>query len=227
MTKIILFPYAGSLGLAYNQWVKPLKRGFEVHRICYTELKEGCRNYQCSTWDELTDLMFRKVSRLVKDGDYIFFGHSMGSRAAYEMYKKLYEYNMPLPEKMILSGCQALNHPVKNPEDSTEEQFRNEYISLGGISEEVLACDELAELAFTELRKDVMLLKDFSFEYVPVQCPVVVLNGSKDTISSKEEWENLLQREVEWKLYSGKHFFIYDYQDEIIENLLAYAEWEN
>lgn len=226
MTKIILFPYAGSLGLAYNQWVKQLKKRFDVYRINYTELKKGYRNYECKNWNELVELMYQKVSELIVDGDYILFGHSMGSRAAYDMYKRIYQNNLPLPKKIIFSGCKSLNHMTESPENVPEQQFRQEYIDLGGISDEVLACEELAELAFHELKKDIMLLKDFSFEPVPVMCPVTVWNGEKDKISSEAEWEELLGKEVEWILYSGKHFFIYDHQDELIDNLLLYAEQE-
>ena len=223
MTKLILFPYAGSLGLAYNQWMKSLRTKFDATRIVYTDLKEGKRNYECASWEELMELLFQKVSQIVTDDDYIFFGHSMGSRAAYEMYRRILKENMPLPKKIILSGCQSLEHMTTDPDLLTEEKFRKEYIELGGISDEVLACEELAELAFAELRKDVKLLSQFRYVKTSVKCPVTILNGELDKISTKEEWEELLGKEVEWKLYSGKHFFIYDHETEIVDKLLSYA----
>lgn len=222
MTKLILFPYAGSLGIAYNQWVKQLKSSFEVHRIVYTSLKEGVRNYECTSWNELMDLLYKKIEVLAEDEDYIFFGHSMGSRAAYEMYKRLWENGKPLPRRIILSGCEILSKITKDPDLLNEQEFREEYINLGGISDQVLACDELADLAFADLRKDVKLLSQYRFKPVPMKSSVTVLNGDLDNISSKEEWDELLGTEVEWKLYKGKHFFIYDHEQEIFNELLSY-----
>lgn len=223
MTKLILFPYAGSLGIGYNQWMKQLRTKFEVHRITYTELKEGIRNYNCTSWEELISLTYEKILPIMKEGDYIFFGHSMGGRVEYEMYKKAVENNLPLPKQMIVSGCRVLSVPVKDPRLQTEQEFRDEYIELGGLSDEVLACKELADLAFEDLKKDAILLSEFRFSPIKVDVPVVILNGSKDKRSTKEEWEELFRCPVDWKLYEGKHFFIYDHQDEILEQLMALA----
>lgn len=222
MTKLILFPYAGSLGLGYNQWTKQLQNSFEVHRIVYTNLKEGVRNYDCTSWNELMDLLYKKIEILAENEDYILFGHSMGSRVAYDIYKRLWENGKPLPKKIILSGCRILSRITEDPDLLNEQEFRDEYIEMGGISEEVLACDELADLAFAELKKDIKLLSQFRFIPVPIESSVTILNGDHDSFSSKEEWDELLDTEVEWKLYKGKHFFIYDHEQEIFNDLYSY-----
>ncbi|SES70403.1 thioesterase II family protein [[Clostridium] polysaccharolyticum] len=223
MTKLFLFPYAGSLGLGYSQWVKKLKNNYDIVRIVYTDLKEDRRNYRCSSWDELVDLVYKKVANSITDDDYIFFGHSMGSRMEYELYSRLYQNNLPLPKRIIFSGCRKLSVKTKDPRECSEREFREEYISLGGISEEVLACEELADMAFEDLKMDVELLSQFQFVPVPMKCPVTIWNGNLDKISLKKEWEELLGCQVEWKLYMGKHFFIYDQEEEIIQELISYS----
>ncbi len=223
MTKLILFPYAGSLGLGYSQWMKKLNKKFDVRRIVYTDLKEGQRCYECRSWNELIDLLYKKISQMVTDDDYILFGHSMGSRAVYEMYRRLWENGMPLPKRIIFSGCQSLDHTTKDPREQSEQEFRDEYVALGGISDEVLACEELSELAFTDLKKDVILLSQYRYVKVPIMCSVTVLNGDHDKKSSREEWSDLLGVDVEWELYSGKHFFIYSKEEEVIDKLLSYG----
>lgn len=224
MTKLILFPYAGSLGIGYNQWLKQLNERFDIYRITYTELKPGLREYNCHNWEELCELLFEKIKDIVKDGDYVFFGHSMGSRTEYEMYRRIVKNQLPLPKKIYFSGCTVLTKPTKDPSQLAEEEFREEYIKLGGISDEVLACKELADLAFADLRKDVQLLSQYRYEPVEMKCPVTVLNGDKDNYSSKENWEDVLGCKVDWKIYNGKHFFIYDHQDEIFKDLFSLTE---
>lgn len=224
MTKLILFPYAGSLGIGYNQWLKQLKERFDTYRLNYTELKPGLREYNCHNWEELCELLFEKVRDIVKDGDYVFFGHSMGSRTEYEMYRQIVKNQLPLPKKIYFSGCTVLTKPTKDPSLSSEAEFREEYSKLGGISDEVLACKELADLAFAELRKEVQLLSQYRYEPIEMKCPVTVLNGDRDKYSSKESWEEVLGCNVDWNIYNGKHFFIYDHQDEIFRDLFSLTD---
>lgn len=217
--KLILLPYAGSLGLAYNQWLKALREKYELYRINYTSLKPGVREYECSTWDELCELLFEKIRGIVTDEDYIIFGHSMGSRAAYEMYLRIVESGMPLPKQIIFSGCKVLTELHKDPTNVPEDEFRQEYIDLGGISEEVLACEELADYTFEDLRKDISLLCHYQYKPAKIACPVMVLNGEDEAHSSKEEWEDIVGHEVEQIIYPGKHFFIYDEENDILNNV--------
>lgn len=224
MTKLLLFPYAGSLGLGYTQWLKPLAKKFEVHRIVYTELSDEKYDYSSLDWESLIDIVFEEIAEIIKEGDYVLFGHSMGSRVIYDIYRRILANQLPIPNEIIFSGCRTLEYRTKTPDLYTEQEFRDEYISLGGISDQVLECKELADLAFDELRKDVKLLSQYRYVPVEMKCPVTVLNGERDKISSKEEWETLLGTEVDWKLYKGKHFFIYDFQDDIIEELYSLAK---
>ena len=200
--KLILLPYAGSLGIAYNQWVKTLREKYELYRIDYGKLKAGVRNYECSSWTELCELLFEKIKEIVTDDDYVIFGHSMGSRAAYEMYLRIVENDMPLPRRIIFSGCTVLNKLHKDPMEMPEEKFREEYIALGGISEQVLECQE-----------------QYQYKPMHMKCPVMVLNGEKEEYSTKEEWEALLGCQVEQRFYPGKHFFIYDTDNDILNDV--------
>ncbi|MBR3772322.1 MAG: hypothetical protein IKL07_08635 [Clostridium sp.] len=217
--KLILLPYAGSLGLAYNQWTKSLREKYELYRIDYTKLKAGVREYECKSWMELCELLFEKIRDIITDDDYILFGHSMGTRAAYEIYDRLVENDMPLPKQIILSGCCVFTKPSEDPIGMPEEIFREKYIKLGGISDQVLACKELADYTFEDLRKDVHLLSQYQYKPLKITCPVMVLNGEQEEFSSKEEWEALLGCEVEQRFYPGKHFFIFDEENDILNDV--------
>lgn len=217
--KLILLPFAGSLGLAYNQWAKPLRNKYELYRIDYTKLKPGVRNYDCSSWTELCDLLFEKMKEIVTDEDYVIFGHSMGSRAAYEMYLRIVENGMPLPRQIIFSGCTVLSEGHRDPMGMPDDAFRKDYISLGGISEQVLKHKELADLTFDELKKDIHILSQYEYRPMHMKCPVMVLNGEEEARSSKEEWEALLGCQVEQRIYPGKHFFIFDKENDILNDV--------
>lgn len=217
VTNLVLFPYAGSLGLAYNAWMKRLRNDFLVSRIDYTGLNREHRYYECRSWEELCDRCYEKLMDLNLDEDTIFYGHSMGARMQYEMYKRLLAEHRPCPSKIIFSGCESLKKITNDPYKDSEEKFRQEYIEMGGISDQVLACQELAELAFEALKKDVYLLSQFRFEPVKMNCQVTILNGMEDDYTTKEEWEDTLDCKVSYKMFEGKHFFIYDYEDDVLD----------
>lgn len=225
MKKLILLPYAGSLGIAYTKWSKVLSERFELYRVDYNRLYPGKNYYEPSSWNELVELLMKKVQSITTDGNYIIYGHSMGVRMAAVIYYEMKKKGLPLPEKLILSGCRLLSEKTKNPDEEGKEKFRKEYIEMGGISEEVLANDELAELTFEALEKDIRLLSKYNYENykTKIECPVSILNGSKDTISTKEDWEELLGIPVEYHVYEGKHFFIYEHEKEILEYLSGHA----
>lgn len=225
MKKLILLPYAGSLGLAYTKWVKVLSERFELYRVDYNRLYSEKNYYEPSSWNELVELLMKKIQSIIVDGNYIIYGHSMGVRMAVVIYYEMKKKGLPLPEKLILSGCELLSKKTKNPDEEGKEEFRKEYIEMGGISDEVLANDELAELAFEALEKDIRLLSQYDYEdyKTKIECPVSILNGRKDKISAKEDWEELLGIPVEYHVYEGKHFFIYDHEKEILEYLSGHA----
>lgn len=225
MKKLILLPYAGSLGLAYTKWVRPLSGEFDLYRIDYNRLHPEKNYYEPSSWVELVELVMRKIESIVTDDNYIIYGHSMGVRMAAVVYYEMKKKGLPLPEKVILSGCELLSEITKDPDEQGKKEFRNEYIEMGGISDEVLENDELSELAFEALEKDIRLLSQFDYEDYKTrfECPVSILNGNKDHISSQKEWEELLGIPVEYHIYEGKHFFIYDHEKEIIEYLSGHA----
>lgn len=74
MTKLILFPYAGALGMAYNQWLKRLEQQFLVVRIAYNDLKSGISQYDYLNWDELMDKLFEKLKLAIKGVITYFLG---------------------------------------------------------------------------------------------------------------------------------------------------------
>lgn len=100
-----------------------------------------------------------------------------------------------------------------------------EYVALGGISDEVIASKELYELVTTELIKDVYLLSQFDFDEISnkFRCPVEVMIGTQDQYSTKKEWEEVLGREIEYRIYEGKHFFIYSREQEVLEEIERFA----
>lgn len=225
MKHIILFPYAGSLGLAYNQWRKELSKFFHVHIINYNRTGKEKKYSDSQTYQELIDKIVEELSGIMTEGEYVFYGHSMGTRVICSVYDQLVKKNMILPEQVILSGAKDYSKPVESPYAKSKEAFMEEYIALGGISDEVIASTELYELVTEELIKDVYLLSQFDFVEISnkFRCPVEVMIGTQDKNSTKKEWEEVLGQQIEYQIFEGKHFFIYNREQEVLQEIERFA----
>ena len=151
--KVFCMPHAGASASVYYKWEELLNEWkFELIPIEYQGHGIRADEDFYEDFDSMMEDVYEQVvEKLGESSRYVIFGHSMGSRAAYEMYKRLWENGKPLPRRIIFSGCLELSKLTEDPDLLNEHEFREEYIKLGGISDEVLACEELAErIAETE-----------------------------------------------------------------------------
>lgn len=220
--KIIMIPYAGNVGFAFKQWKK-----FETGRlkIAMTDFDgRGSRfRYKASEhWnDVVTSTYIQVLEQIQDDNDYVLFGHSMGSSIAYEVYYRLLEGDKRLPCHMIFSGTECFNKKFEKVSQLDEKSFRDYFIDLGGIDQEVLENEELSGYVFGMMRKDAILLEQY--EYIPhktnIMCPVTILNGAKDKKSTKEEWDELMGKKTAYYTFPGDHFFLFSSKNEVFEQV--------
>jgi len=215
MKQLILFPYAGAMGMAYYKWVKPLSQYFNVHIVEYIDKGNE------TTFQDIVSNVLNELSDVLEE-EYIFFGHSMGASVMCSVYDQLAKKNMRLPKRVIVSGTKEYNIKITPPSQMTEEEFWDYYVNMGGISDEILENKRVLNIVLNDLKVDLNILYQFEFSEVEnyYRCPVDILNGTQDILtSSKEDWEKMLGREVGYYEFEGKHFFIYSQQDAVFEFL--------
>lgn len=228
MIKIIMFPYAGSIGYAYQKMICYFdKSKYMIYMIDLNGRGERVDYDSYITWDQLIEDVFKRVEEIINidNNDYILFGHSMGAKIAYDVYLKIKENVIKPPLCIVFSGCKT--HDVMGEYDEllklSQKNFEREYINLGGIPEEVLRDKDFKNYIFQVIREDLQLLIQYKPKSQKITDRVIVLNGSNDESSSISDWRHLCKK-ITYKMYSGNHFFIFQHPKMVVRDMCNMIE---
>jgi len=160
-------------------------------------------------------------ARFICSKPYVFFGHSLGSRVAYELCCHLRWSGNNLPEHFIASGSRGPHVPGEKLKiyDLPQDQFVEELAKLNGTPKEILSNKELLALLSPALRADFKLADTVSTNRLIMPFPITVFNG-QDDIDIKpvhlKAWGDLSTYESEVVNFPGGHFFINEHKDLVI-----------
>jgi len=189
--------------------VQPPGRTTRMFESAYTDM------------DNLTNDLLKVIQKHINK-PYVLFGHSLGSRIAFELMAKLKNNGLVLPEYFIASGSRGPNKTIikKSIYNLPEEEFVVELKTLNGTPEEILQNKELMELYIPLLRADFQIADTYSCSSdVKFDCPVSVFGGEDDdeiSFSDLSSWNDFFLHEAEVKMLPGNHFFIDKNQELVI-----------
>jgi len=144
---------------------------------------------------------------------FVLFGHSLGGLLAYEVAQWLRAHGGEMPERLVLSGCAPPHLPRTAPRVShlPDEQLLEQVArSYGGIPVEVLRDPDLRALVVPPLRADLAALERYAHPpHPPLPCPIVVLCGDRDGLTSLRltEWDRHTTAGCRVRLLPGGHFY--------------------
>ncbi|CAA7196351.1 thioesterase II family protein [Chryseobacterium potabilaquae] len=152
--------------------------------------------------------------KIFKNSPYVIYGHSMGALIGYLICQKLQEDDLPMPQKLIISGKKAASIPrEKKLAHLSDNEFWNEILTLGGIPDEMQNYPELIEYYLPILRHDFKLVENYQYEKKSkLNIPIDVFYGSEE--STEEEmlgWQNETTEKVTITKLEGNHFFIFNH----------------
>lgn len=213
--KIRLFclPFAGGNVLTYADWPDALPDFVELVAVQPPGRAERFFEKPFTSMNELIDELFPHVEALM-DKPYAIFGHSLGSRVAYELVCKLRDSGYPEPLCYFASGSEAPHLPrTKEPIHALPQaEFINALRDYDGTPEAVLENEELMELCFPTLRADFEIAeKHRSTPGHKINSPLSVFSGTEDRNVSDEglqAWNELFVGNGEITKFSGGHFFL-------------------
>ena len=210
--RIICFPYAGGSASTYISWADWLPENVEL--IAVQLPGRASRMFEPAYSDidalirELVDIIPNIISR-----PYVLFGHSLGSRIAFELMSQCKDAGLKLPQHFIASGCRGPHIPPQ--EGPTyhlpDEEFIAKLSELNGTPREVLENVELMELYLPLLRADFKLADTYQYSSDTVfDCPISVFGGKDDDVTRDDlqSWESFFSHEADVRIIPGDHFFI-------------------
>lgn len=219
--RLFCFPYAGGSSSTYMAWCNRFNDDVEVVLVQPpgrgTRFSEQAHENMTSYIGELM-----QYASYITDIPYVFFGHSLGSRVAFELSCNLKSSNMPLPVYFIASGSRAphMTNERKSLYALSDEEFMEELKKLNGTPKEVLANRELMELLIPLLRADFNISDNYKANKICMPFPILTLHGEKDSDISTAQanaWGELSSVDHELIILPGDHFFINQNQVDVLK----------
>ncbi len=216
-TKLILFPFAGGNSYSFKEFTKELSRNMTIQCHCIEYPGRGTRIKEpllTSLEDFVEDVLF-KYKHLFQ-GNFHFFGYSMGAIIARLVIDKLIENELPSPINFFAAACPSLRYMHTSRENIAhlpENDFIEKLKSYGGIHEQILASPDLLRFLSRIIRADIKAYENFqSKKLTPLNCPIYIYGGKEDHIKQEEleHWQEDSTGEFKMSIYEGGHFFIFE-----------------
>ena len=156
-------------------------------------------------------------------GEYMLFGHSLGSRVAFEVLRQAVNRGLPCAKHFFASGSASparcgFKKPIYTLPSA---EFRQELAQLNGTPKEILEHSELMDLFEPMLRADFKLADTYRYDdALTFPCNVSVLSGKDDTITEENarHWFSFFESgDFTW--FEGGHFFINEQTASIVDKV--------
>lgn len=213
-TQLFLLHFAGGSCYSFDFLKNDIQNNFDCHAL---ELPgRGRRNQESHLFkkeDAVHDYV-SQIKRLRKSNlPYLIYGHSMGATLGLSVTKKM-EEEADSPTMLLVSGNAGPGVYVNDIERHTlnDTEFKKELRSLGGVPEQILEDEDLYNYFSPIMRADFQILeKDKHFEAgLILNTPIFAIMGDEEkTVSEIENWKTYTNRQFDYKVVPGNHFFIH------------------
>lgn len=220
--KLFCFPFAGGAANTFIPWVEPLAAE-DVELVLIQPPGRGSRFGEPphTNMDSLIEELMQNSEFITSHVPYVLFGHSLGSRVAYELCCRLMANGLPLPEYFIASGSRAPHFPNESAclHDLPQKEFIQQLKKMNGTPQELLENQALMELVTPLLRADFEISDTYQAKKISMPFPIVVFSGKDDhdiTPYHLEWWGDLSTQGCEFVHFPGDHFFIEQYREQVL-----------
>src|SRR5258708_18123439 len=212
LVRLFCLPYAGAGASAYRLWTAEVPSSIQICRVQIPGRENRIGEPPFKNAALLVPELIEGIRRFF-DRPFVVFGHSMDALLAFEMARSLRQMGLPQPRHLFLSSHPA--PPLRSRRDGLDVHlldraaFLDELRRMEGTPEEVLAHEELMQIAEPILRADFELCATYVYTAgEPLDIPFSVFGGTND---SQVLEEDLAQRRdhTRWsmllRMFPGKH----------------------
>lgn len=217
--KLLCFPYAGGGAPIYFPWKDKLHSGIELNIIQPPGRGTHFSEPPIGEMNVLVDKLIPQISDILS-GEYMVFGHSVGSRFGFELVRQAINKGFPAPLHFFASGSSSPRKRCIEEKSSQlpDDKFINMLRKMNGTPPEVLENEELMQLFLPTLRADFRLAEEyFCDSNFIIPTDMTVLSGRDDVISQEQldRWGDFaLSSEV--IMCDGGHFFVDTHSEQVI-----------
>lgn len=218
--KLLCFPFAGGSKYSYNNFVRAAPRNVHVVPVDYPGRGARFKETLMTDIKQIVEDCFERMKDYTSER-YAIYGHSMGSVVAYLLTKKIIENDLPPPMHLFVSGRWGPSCVEPMPARSLlgKEKFIESLKILGGSPEEVLNDEGLMNFFEPIFRADFRALETYQYdETEPFNVPITVMSGTEEYLTPDHinAWQKESTFPIDFKLFEGNHFFIFNHATEIM-----------
>lgn len=226
--KVILFcfPYAGGGASVFRTWQEKIGKDIKIIPAHYPGHEERIMEKPFESMDDLVLNIYKEISELQEQPFYLF-GHSVGSRIAYEVAVKCEENEQKNLQGIIVSAGLAPNRieprPIYNLPD---ELFFKEISKYSRTPMEIFKNKDLWNIFSPMLRADFKIADTYcDKKYRTIDIPVLALRGTLDpeiSLKDLKEWKAYTTSKFHYTDIEGEHLFIDTNTDKVLEVIKKY-----
>lgn len=218
--RLFCFPYAGGSSAIFKPWINSVSDSIELVLVQLPGRGERLMESPLDSMEAIIkELMQHK--EFITSKPYALFGHSLGSRIAYELALTLAQNEHTVPLKLYASASRAPHCLSTRPHlhNLPHNEFIQALHSLNGTPKEVLDNQELMELFLPLLRADFKIADTYLADQHPLESEIHVFHGVEDEIERDhvEAWQALTCKPYELTEFPGGHFFIHQHYNEMMK----------
>ncbi len=228
--KVIAIPFAGGNKYSYKVIQNELPNTIEWITIELPGRGGRFTEDLMDTIEVMVDDLFNQILPHIQEGNYMIYGHSMGTLLGYELAKKLIDINQKLPNCLYFTGRGAPSTLVKEKVSIYPKHLFWEKVNeKGGLPKEILQNEELLDLYYDILRLDFRAIENYTYSAnkKPFPIPIHVCLGTeeigegkdKTTIEDIKNWSNETTYELHPETLDGDHFFILKHPKAIVQKI--------
>jgi surfactin synthase thioesterase subunit len=148
----------------------------------------------------------------------------MGGLMSYLLTLKILENKKQAPSHLFITGTSGPSSTTRQEEKKRylldKKEFIEEIKELDGMPEEILQNEELLHYFEPILRSDFKLSENYIYQQRdPLNIPITVITGTDEDMELNDIhlWQKETTCRVDFKRMSGKHFFIFNHAQTIVD----------
>lgn len=209
--QLFLFHFAGGSSYSFD-FMRPFLTEFEILPLELPGRGNRIREKLIENFEDAANDFVNRILRLLKGGNFVFYGHSLGALFAFRVCQLLENRNI-LPQYIVVSGNAGPGIALdKDLNELEKEDFISELIKLGGIPAEIAEEPEIIDFFLPILRADFEMANKETFKIEGgINTPIYALMGNEEETSNEiENWKNYTIGDFQSRIVKGNHFFIYE-----------------
>lgn len=226
---LFCFPFAGGTADFYNNLEKACGDAVQFIKLEYSGHGARMKEPLCHSFDELTNDLYPQVMMALDDYpemDYSMIGYSMGSIVVFDMLMRMVNNGgNRSPWRVFISAHQP--QPIRSlrniPNDCMDGWVKERTIEFGGIDKRLFGNESFWRVYLPIFKADYRMIADYDFDGVDfsTDIPATVFYSEEDTpYSEMAEWKHFFTGDCDFVEYTGPHFFIEKYYQDMAEVIL-------